>query len=110
MASLTSNTTYVGEDARGIWELISKFTFSNDFVNYEELDLSAYVGEIIDVDAAPYASNAYAVLVDTTNSDLDNASVALALHHWDNGALVAANTNATAVSFRLDVKALRKND
>jgi hypothetical protein len=109
MATLDTTTVYVDCGTRGIYSMSGKFSFSDDFVAYESLDLSNYVGEIVDVDVSPYNASTYSVTVDSNNSDLANSNVAVRLIHFDNGVAAADNTNASTVVFRMHVLAKRIN-
>ena len=109
MATLNTDTVYVDCGTRGVYSMTGKFSFSNDFVVNETINLSNYVGEIVDVDVGMYDASAYTVTVDSTNSDLANSNVALRLVNYANGVIAADNTNASTVVFRMNVLAKRIN-
>lgn len=99
MAALSNSTTArTGVMQTGQRVLAEPCVLSGDYVaGSETLDVSDRVGAIRSIQLGHFG--AYDLALDTTNSDLANASVVITVTHWANHAAVAANTDLSGVTF-----------
>ncbi|WBK39850.1 hypothetical protein [Rhodobacteraceae phage LS06-2018-MD06] len=110
MATLTNTTVHHSKDISGIHTLLGLGALSNDFVaGSETLNCAPYqLGAIINVDVKLHGNATYTVREDYANSDRTNGVISILAVYRDNAAAAAANTNLSAATLEVNVKALER--